>query len=82
MPSLVLALVVNQLIHELGHALSASLQVSLLPTLSTWLTAGHRDDIRPSKLSFNLHYFLPSMTVEFPSVQSLTAYVLKVFVPG
>lgn len=35
------------------------------------------DDIRPSKLSFNLHYFLPSMTVEFPSVQSLTACVLK-----
>ncbi|OWZ53232.1 hypothetical protein C349_04106 [Cryptococcus neoformans var. grubii Br795] len=55
-PSLILALVVNQLIHELGHALSASL-----------------DDIQPSKLSFNLHYFLPSMTVEFPSVQSLTA---------
>lgn len=38
----------------------------------------HSDDIQPSKLSFNLHYFLPSMTVEFPSVQSLTACVLKI----
>lgn len=26
-----------------------------------------RDDVTPSRLSFNLHYFLPSMAVSFPS---------------
>ncbi|WVN87944.1 uncharacterized protein L203_103141 [Cryptococcus depauperatus CBS 7841] len=49
-PSLVFALVFNQLIHELGHALCAAL-----------------DDVQPTRVSLNLSYLLPSMTVEFPS---------------
>ncbi|XAO25103.1 hypothetical protein I312_103912 [Cryptococcus bacillisporus CA1280] len=53
-------LVLALVVNQLIHELGHALSASL-------------DDIRPSKLSFNLHYFLPSMTVEFPSVQSLTA---------
>lgn len=30
--------------------------------------ADDRDDVSPSRLSFNLHIFIPSMMVSFPSV--------------
>ena len=72
-PTLLLALVINQLVHELGHAISAALCVH--PSANDQpLTK--RDDIHPSKLSFSLHAFLPSASVSFPSsTDYMPAYV-------
>ncbi len=38
-----------------------------------------RDDVSPSRLSFNLHFLLPSMTVALPSsIDFLPPYVIRV----